>query len=374
MKRIQILRHLFCAAVLAVLPLAVSCSGDELSSPDAGHEGMVRVNFLTSGTYGAPFSDLKAATSADRHEIPEDENGVKYQPGPIPDGTTLWVAVYEGTPDEAESATLREVKSYRVSGSSMIPCLVDEAGNVQTKPDGGEIYDTPLYLPAGSYFFRVVGPARQLVPNEEGQPVSLSIDNGEAIIANDERYAETAGDASAVLTDENPDRYVTLKPLINQTARLKFTLYSPEDDPFVHTLQMQPIGVEVSGLQNYYTKGGDAEGKPWNWTLCALKDTLEAYPGNKNTIIYLKNPTETTANKFVIETPILPTDATSTPLIVLFNMNVNGNPTQFEMMLNRKVFRAGYSYHYRGRVKIDAGVSALDWESVSWSADIPFFP
>ena len=339
--------------------LATGCSKEK--SEAAVPEGMVQVNFCQEGSFGAPFSDLKTAKEAvpTRGNVPEP-----YKPGPIADGTTIWVAVYKGKPTEMEQAEVVTVKSYRVSGKSLMPCKVDDNGVVTHE------YDTPLYLETGDYFFRALGPARKLVEDDHGH-FALSIDNGEWVIANDERYEETAGNAVATLTKECPDCLVTLKPLINQTARLKFTLYSAEDDPFVHSLKMQPEGIELSGLQRHYDKS--TTGEPWNWTLCSPADTLIAYPGNKNVLMYLQEPLISTNDRFVIETPILPTDAMSTPLVVLFNMEVNGNPTQFEMMLNRKVFRAGYSYHYRGRVAIKDGVAALDWESVSWSADIPFF-
>ena len=158
----------------------------------------------------------------------------------------------------------------------------------------------------------LLGPARKLVEDDHGH-FALSIDNGEWVIANDERYEETAGNAVATLTKECPDCLVTLKPLINQTARLKFTLYSAEDDPFVHSLKMQPVGIELSGLQRHYDKS--TTGEPWNWTLCSPADTLIAYPGNKNVLMYLQEPLISTNDRFVIETPILPTDADCPPVI-----------------------------------------------------------
>lgn len=370
MKRRKIYTILIPTMVLTLL--AAGCSNEE-PAPDAVPEGMVKVDFCQSGTFGAPLSDLKTragGTDIPVNPAPDGSGTLPYQPRPIEDGTTLWVAVYRGTPDDATNAEFVTVKSYRVSGSSMIPCKV--------KPDGTpEVgYDTPLFLPKGHYFFRALGPARELVRDESGaQTLSLYIENGEWLIANDLRYKETSGVGSAIeLTEDNEDRLVPLDPLINQTARLKFTLYSAADDPFVHSLEMQPVGVEVSGLQDNYAKNENGTDTPWNWALCSPADTLIAYPGNKNTFIYLKEPLLSTDNRFVIETHVLPTDAMATPLIVLFNMKVNGNPTQFEMMINRKLFRAGYSYHYRGKVTIDDGVAALDWESVSWNADIPFFP
>lgn len=367
------------ALLAALLLLAAACSRDEGGEP-AIPEGMVQVNFRAPGTYGAPFSDLKQTRGeADaQHEIPSkpdsDDGGqlVQYKPQPIEDGVTLWVIVYKDIKGTEEERTrphgeIKAVKSYRISGKSLIPCKVDDDGKVTSE------YDTPLYLPLGKYVFRALGPACKLVKDDDGH-YALDIDNGEWVISNDERYEETAGDAFAELTSDKPDCLVTLKPLINQTARLKFTLYSASNDPFVHSLQLHPIGVELSGLQRHdvehHTNG---QGEPWNWKFCIPGDTLVARPGNKNVLMYLREPLASAEDYMVIETPILPTDAYATPIMALFNVRVNGNPTQFDMMLNRKVFRAGYSYHYRGRVYINNGVAAMDWQNVAWEVDIPFF-
>lgn len=359
----------------AVLWLATACSNEEdLPSGNGGTDGLIQVDFEVGGTYGAPFSDLgtKAATqtSADQQSIPDmPDNTGPYQPGDIEDGTTLWIAVYEAETADTppEEAKLMDIKPYRVSGYSLIPCQVDDEGNA--KMNGSHyIYEKPLYLTEGTYYFRALGPARKLANNGVDGEIAMNIDNGQWVIAHDDRYVETAGNSKVTLEEDKPNALVRLNPLINQTAQLKFTIYT--EDPFVHTMNLQTTGVEVSGLQDYYSKGADG-GEPWNWTLYSTY--LEAKPADKNTVMYLKEPTVNENTRMVIETPILPTDAVATPLIVLFNMEVNGNPTQYEMMLNRKMFRAGYSYHYRGKLTLIEGVTAIDWENISWEADIPFF-
>lgn len=356
-------RNIFIVCLAAVMTLS-SCD----KTPKSGGDG-VRIDFTLSGTLGAPFSDLKKSTTASvgtrALEIPDSAVIER-----VPVGTTLWIAIYkyndleapENSPSNPDTYKLINTKSYIVRENALYPCSVDEDGNYT-----GE--DRPLYLGLGKYFFRAMGPARQLVERSEGEPASLYLNNGEYVIANDERYPETASSDPIVVSEEELDHLrVPLKTLINQTARLKFTLYSV--DPFVHNMEMQTVGVEISGLQNRYDKAAEGAA-PWNWSMCSLSDTLIAYPGQKNTLIYLREPSLSEPDKFVIETAILPTDAVSTPLIVLFNMNINGNPTQFEMMLNRKMFRAAYSYHYRGQVTINEGISAIEWQSVSWTAEVP---
>lgn len=83
-----------------------------------------------------------------------------------------------------------------------------------------------------------------------------------------------------------------------------------------------------------------------------------------------KNVTQINNKEVVIETAVLPTDATSSSIIVIFNMEVNGIPTQYEMMLNLKILRAAFSYHYKGKLTTTEGITAITWQNVSWSANV----
>lgn len=311
-------------------------------------EGCVRVNFTLSGSYGGPLSDLSRSNPLDN-----------YLPVKIPDGTTLWIAVYNENSTEPQ-----QVKSFVVKGNTLYPCKVDVDGNVTDEND------VPLYLESGTYTFRAIGPARKLTDDKH-----LYIENGQYVIANDERDRFNKGLASttkgtkgveAILDNTaNPVVEVQLNPLINQTAKLKFTIRAGIN---VYKLGVQTTGVEIDGLQDNYSKSND-ESSPWNWTLAT--DTLIAYRGNKNTKLTLTEPVEITNEKVVYETSILPTDAYSTPLIILFSMRVNGVPSQFQMMLSRKFFLTGYSYHYMGTINLKDGIAAMEWMNVGWETDVP---
>lgn len=163
---------------------------------------------------------------------------------------------------------------------------------------------------------------------------------------------------------------VEINPLINQTAQLKFTITADESI----NLEVLSAGVEISGLQGAYgKKNADGTYKLWNWSP-ALADTLIAYPGLKDEYITIhrgdERITHPSSHSVVIESGILPTDATSTPLIILFNLAVNNIPTQYEMTLNQKIFRAGYSYHYKGTIIMNEGITTLTWQTVSWDTEI----
>lgn len=335
--------------LLLIAMMLVSCT-DGLHEQDVQEEipeGCVRVNFTLSGSYGGPLSDLSRSNPLD-----------KYSPVKIPDGTTLWIAVYKESPTEPQ-----QVKSFVVKGNTLYPCKVDADGNVTDEND------VPLYLESGTYTFRAIGPARELTENKH-----LYIENGQYVIANDERdrfstdletTKGTAGVTKKLDNGVNPVVEVQLNPLINQTAKLKFTIKAGDN---VYKLGVQTTGVEIDGLQDNYSKSSDND-NPWNWTLAT--DTLIAYRGNKNTKLTLTEPVEITNKKVVYETSILPTDAYSTPLIILFSMRVNGVPSQFQMMLSRKFFLTGYSYHYMGTINLKDGIAAMEWMNVGWETNVP---
>lgn len=333
--------------------MLVSCT-DGLHEQDAQEEipeGCVRVNFTLSGSYGGPLSDLSRSNPLNN-----------YSPVKIPDGTTLWIAVYKESSNE-----LQQVKSFVVKGNTLYPCKVDDDGNVTDEND------VPLYLESGTYTFRAIGPARKLTDDKLTDDKHLYIENGQYVIANDERtrfnngplVKGTAGVKEELDNNENLVVEVQLNPLINQTAKLKFTIKAGDN---VYKLGVQTTGVEIDGLQDNYSISNDVK-SPWNWTLGT--DTLIAYRGNKNTKLTLTEPVEITNKKVVYETSILPTDAYSTPLIILFSMRVNGVPSQFQMMLSRKLFLTGYSYHYMGTINLKDGIAAMEWMNVGWETDVP---
>lgn len=350
-KHINILLNI----LLLFIALSISSCKDNIGNPDEEGlseeipEGCVKVNFSLSGLYGGPFSDLSRSHPLDI-----------YTPEKIPDGTTLWIAVYK----QDETNPLK-IKSFVVKGNTLYPCKVDDDGSVIDEND------VPLYLESGTYIFRAIGPARKLIYNN-----SLYIENGQYVIANDERdrfnegftLYETKGTKGVTATldnQENPVVEVQLNPLINQTAKLKFTIKAGEN---VYKLGVQTTGVEIDGLQNNYSISG-YDNNPWNWTLAS--DTLIAYRGEKDTKLILTKPTEMTGEKVVYETAILPTDAYSTPLIILFSMRVNGVPSQFQMMLSRKIFLTGYAYHYMGTINLKNGIAAMEWMNVGWETNVP---
>lgn len=294
------------------------------------------------------------ATGTRAENLPEDSVIV-----PLPEGTTLWIIAdkLDGTNVISTSKTAYVVKevSEGTGVTSLYPCEVDDDGKV-VSVDG-----TPMFISEGTYTFWAVSPARNL-----GDDNSLSVKNGEELLATDNRYEETEPTTitvSANWTDEDSRiEVIKLNPLFNQTAQLKFTITS--EAKWIHSLELLAAGVEYSGLQEEMKK---------NWS---LTNHLQTDFGMKNGT-YRETECVTGKNSdgthyLEVTTPILPVNAIATPVVVLFNVLINGVPSPFSIMLTEKDFKAGYSYHYKGQVKLQDGVAVIVWQFVEWGTDVVF--
>lgn len=331
----------------------------------------------------SPSETGKSATRADGEFIPDSETLVGKPLLPLEEGATLWLLI-DGTKDvetnPGEGTAYHTLKSYvvrgRDAGQYLYPCTVDENGNVINESG------TQLFIPFGSYTFRALSPARAfrdeqgnaiLDPNDVDVYRQL-VSNGDYMISNDERYTQTAGKAIDIKPSDQKVQLVKLNPLINQTAQLKFTISTEKSIE----LEVLPAGVEISGLQSVYGREDkDGNIRLWNWSP-NIQDTLIAYPGRKDAQItlHMGNPqiSYPDSHTVVIEAAILPTDATSSPLFIVLNMAVNDTPTQYQMTLNQKIFRSAYSYHYKGTISINDGITVLTWQNVSWDTEVEIDP
>lgn len=292
------------------------------------------------------------ATGTRAENLPEDSVIV-----PLPEGTTLWIIAEKSGEVTSTSKTAYVVKevSEGTGVTSLYPCEVDGDGKV-VSVDG-----TPMFISEGTYTFWAVSPARNL-----GDDNFLSVKNGEELLATDNRYEETEPTTitvSANWTDEDSRiEVIRLNPLFNQTAQLKFTITS--EAKWIHSLELLAAGVEYSGLQ-------EEMGNNWS-----LTNHLQTDFGMKNGT-YRETECVTGKNSdgthyLEVTTPILPVNAIATPVVVLFNVLINGVPSPFSIMLTEKDFKAGYSYHYKGQVKLQDGVAVIVWQFVEWGTDVVF--
>lgn len=325
-----------------------ACDNDAAADKVPG-DGLVQIQPVLSGSLVA---DGFSTTTRAPENLPD------HVIVPLPEGTTLWIIAEKL--DQAGKVTSTSQTAYVVKEvsegtgvTSLYPCEVDDDGKV-VSVDG-----TPMFISEGTYKFWAVSPAREL---KDGN--TLSVKNGEELLATDDRYVETAPTkikVSANWTDEDSRiEVIKLNPLFNQTAQLKFTITS--EAKWIHSLELLAAGVEYSGLQTEN-----------NWS---LSDTLKTDYGMKNGTYreteYVTGVNSNGTHYLEVTTPVLPVNAVATPVVVLFNVLINGVPSPFSIMLTEKYFQAGYSYHYKGTVKLQDGVAVIVWQFVEWNMDVVF--
>ncbi len=373
------------AAAALFLPLLGACDKQDLSGEgrEPAPEGMVEIRPALSGRFGViPRSASGAAEAATRVY---DDNGTTNDklkaPTLLPDGSTVWLIARNAETGKLEknSYVVRNSNPEEVQTSYLYPCTVKEDGTVD-KEEG-----TPLYLKKGEkYLFYGVSPARALDETKFAAGiVGFRFKNGEAFYANDGRYKRTFPTqiieigVDAASDQEEPVQRVDLMPMINQTAQLKFQIVA-DDSGYVHELDIQPSGIQISGLQNDAPDEGiygGPDGIDWHMSMPTgvegtYDEPINLQYGSKSGTLTNYDYTIDTDGSVNIEVPIVPMWDISKPVIVVFRLKVNGVPTAYEMMLNEKDFKAGYSYGYRGTVSMEKGVTVISWQFVSWDCEV----
>lgn len=368
------------AAAMLLLPALWGCDSRDCPDPDGSTvpEGMVEIRPVLSGMYSSIPRDPSSARSvvSRKYDSQEDTNDKLKTTVRLPHGSTVWLIAEEQKAGETAVTYIK--KSYVVynpsegdlSKSYLVPCTVNEEGEMQN------IEGAPLYLKEGkTYKFYAISPARKLDDNLFAEnKVGFQVKNGESFYANDCRYTKTTP-TSVTIDGNNPENVyeVELSPMVNQTALLKFKIEKLEGGG-VHDLDIQPSGIQLSGLQDDSPEAneyGDSKGLFWHMSQASDDEPIKLQHGSK-TGTHQCYDYMIAADKSVvdIEVPVLPMYSISKPVIVVFRLKINGVPTSFEMMLNEKDFKAGYSYGYRGRVAIEDNVSVVTWQFVSWETNV----
>ena len=160
--------------------MALLCTACAAGSPEEDTEDRVRIDPVAGGYYPSisPSAQTRGAT-------PDGET-LKDRPiFLLEDGSTIRLVVY----DDAKNLLEEYSKAYLVrnagtSGSSLLyPCEVDDNGAVISSSS------TPLYMKAGTYYFRILSPAKAL--NSKG---FVNIGNGEYLLATCLLYTSDAAD------------------------------------------------------------------------------------------------------------------------------------------------------------------------------------
>lgn len=349
-------------AIVCIILLAGlwSCSKELDSASENGDR--VRVEFRLPSSMGSPVPATRV--------MPLDTMTLY----PLPEGATLWLTISEKQPDG--SWIMGDPKPYVVLATgagynSLHACSFTEVteGATHIRRVEPTTTSSPLYLKSGTYKFRMISPALDM--NTDNR---IKVDNGLYFYSTDDRYTNTQAKEQSIVVTTSGTQNIELNPMIQQVARLQFTLYKGEN---VSSLEMMSGGIEIAGIQNA------EEAAPYNWSSESIADTLEMKMGSKRGRVVIRQFRESTTEvtedsgavvqkaSLVGDIGVLPTDARSNSISVLLNIKVNGVPTQYMLLLNNQVLRAAHTYNYRIAISMKNGVVVAVWTYYSWSADVP---
>lgn len=341
----DLIKYISCFFIGIIGLSLASCTNDEEGG--SMEDELVEVSPVMPGYYPflQPDKSVRSAT-------PTDMMLAGKSPLLLEDGSTLRLLVYNKNSSNTYELLSDYSKAYvirTVGGSSLLyPCEVDADGNPVS-------YDAaPLYMPAGTYYFRILSPAKPL--NDKG---FVNINNGEYLLATDDRYEQTQMKAHEIIkTLDATVQTLMLQPIINQTARIMFNIKTGEG---VHSLEMLSEGIEISGIQPW------DDNASFDWPNGGV---IPVKIGDKSASVRIKEAVHNADNSLTAHTGVMPTDARSHSIAVLLNLRVNGNPTQYQMLLNDMLLEAGHSYNYVITVTINDGVTVLTWQNRTWTEEV----
>ena len=332
-------------------------------------DGLVEVHILVPHVYGHRVDEPGTRALRDLPVVPEELD--------LEEGATLWLTYeHQINPDDAATAeneseySSPKLKSYVVKSSSggyhaLYACrhsLVD--GKLVVDREDVVKAVTPLFLKHDStYRFRMITPALPIDPST----LAMRVDNGDSFASTDQRYIQTEAKTVTIEAQANGVNYVSLNPMIHQTARLRFLLVKGAN---VSTIDMMGDGIEISGLQMPY--GHERGGVSYQWSSMNEGDTLVMRKGDKRAWVTLNGAsfTEDASGNLSGEICVLPTDARSSIVTILLNMSVNGVPTQYITTLTGMVFEHAKSYNMRFVVSLKNDIVVVNWQNISWTEDL----
>ncbi len=418
--------------ILFVFCLAAGCS-EKPVVPEFQDvpEGMVRVDFRLPGIFSPIPDDGSPKSRAGEYAFPETRTvaandtilnrKLKHpdpnQPVPIPYGSTVWISYVEGSSTyDAKGniiTTYDEEPKYHAcvvradaGYNSLYPLNVKDTTIVVNGVE--ETFITPeretlgrplLLTDQSKYRFKMMYPALPVHKTKK----SIIVENGMFFCAHDGRYEETAPTDTKVSKENSGVAYVSLNPVVHQTSRFHFRIRAGAN---VTDLAPLHTGVEVTGLQTpgvnwkYDDKGNNLGFDPestsgyieYKWPSMDIADTLEMKMGDKYSWTHVYGDSkyasmgtyydeESGLNKKMLEADVyfLPTNAQSSSVVVLFNLLLNGIPTQFMVTISQSatftnIFKHAHSYNLDMTVSRKEGITVITWQNQSWVADMVMSP
>lgn len=373
-------RHVFPLILAAAISALTACErtpGNDIPEKDG-----VRVALLPSA-YGVPAPVRTRAVdltnTGDAGHPDYYYNGFLGEPllTALPVGTTVWLTYRRGEPvdpagdlEDPDNFTWdpMELHAYVVQNAAgynaLYPIKSDEVteGGVTYMSVGDITYTAPLFLKDGYYQFRMVSPANRIVKST----LSMQVDNGMYVYANDERYEQTRSRIIRVHASGEGVQNIVLNPMINQTARFRISLLPGAN---VSSMEMMSQGIEIAGLQNPEKEPGGS--LDFSWNSMDIRDTLKMKRGDKYCRTFIKDFV-LEDGRIVGETGVLPTDAMSTTTVITVNVAVNGIPTQYLVVINKRRYFHGHSYNIDLEVGLDGDIRVMNWSSQSWAGNMYF--
>ncbi len=341
--------------------ILASCSQKE--SFEGPKDGLVEVQIKLPQYYAHSSNASKTKASPDvAGQLPSQNIE------DLENGSTLWLT-YERKIGENNYET-PVLKSYVVRSSgagyqALYACensIID--GKMVVNAENASTTATPLYLKHNeTYRFRMISPAMPISATD----LSMNIDNGDSFCSSDERYDQTKSKDTQITANTSGVNYISLNPMIQQTARISFKLKKGNN---VSSIVMMGNGIEITGIQDPYAHGEG--GNKYNWSSLDASDTLVMRLGDKRAWVTLPGEkfTETPDGALAGSVCILPTDARSNTVTMLLNMSVNGVPTQYITTLNGMIFEHAKSYNLTFTVSLQNNIVVVNWQNTSWTADI----
>ena len=352
------MRNIF--TFLCLLFLAVSCIQREPSG--VPEDGLVEVHILPPQVFGhQPESPATKAVGDIDDRLPS------LPMMNLAEGSTLWLTYEHKTADGYDPPVLKSyvVRSAGGGYQALYACAFSQVdGKLVVNADNASTTATPLYLKHGeTYRFRMISPAMPISQSD----LSMHVDNGDSFCSSDQRYTQTSSVDTTIVAAASGVNYISMKPMIQQTARLRFKLKKGAN---VSSIVMMGDGVEISGIQDPYLHNVD--GDNYNWSSMDSADTLVMRLGDKRAWVTLPGERFTTNadGNLVGDICILPTDARSNTVTILLNMAVNGVPTQYLTTLDGMVFEHAKSYNMTFTVGLQNNIVVVNWQNVSWTDEI----
>lgn len=337
------MKTMFKTILLLGMTIAFFSACEQEEMIETPNDGKVAIVPELAGMYATSPGNWNSTRAADHPNLDKIVN--------LPEGATLRLIAKKG-----RSTTIKDyvVRTSGGGSQSLYPCTIDDKGNITEDK-------TPLYLSPGNYTFSAVSPAHKFTYkySSYGQMIidsEMIIDNGESVVATNNHWSQTEATVEEI-QDSDRSKVIPLKPLMQLTARMTFTLKGDAASG-VSSIAVMQDGIEIDRVRQNPVK------------LDNVGDSIAAVITENYNRVYIKEVTKQDDGSLRGEICLLPIDNRPTPMFVILNVMVNGVPTQFTFSIVNKVLYAGYSYDYVVNIKIKDNITVANWQETSWSTTV----